>query len=329
MELNQETLPEREPAPSTLPFNNLFLNAGFVNGSNQLWMYVFGVCAAVFGYVLFQFFMIIPLVAAAFNSGFTLPQIQADPMLLFNPEKIGINKNLFLALLLGMFIFTFIGLYIAVTKIHKKPFKSIVTAWDNIRFKRFFFAFLVWTVLIIISTLISYFTNKNSITVQFKAADFFVLMLVTVVLMPIQTSTEEIIFRGYLMQGFSQITKNAITPLIMTSFLFGWVHMSNPEAKAHGWEVMLPYYAFFGFFLGAITLLDEGLELALGIHCANNVISSLLVTSPNGVLQTDAIFVAGSENPTGELFTWFVMAAITFIIFWQKYRWKNFTLLIK
>jgi hypothetical protein len=54
-----------------------------------------------------------------------------------------------------------------------------------------------------------------------------------------------------------------------------------------------------------------------------------LITSPNGVLKTDAIFVAATENPGAEFLTWFIMAGITFIIFWQKYRWKNFNLLIK
>jgi hypothetical protein len=105
--------------------------------------------------------------------------------------------------------------------------------------------------------------------------------------------------------------------------------MANPEAKTFGWSIMFPYYTLFGLFLGIITLLDEGLELALGIHCANNLISSLLITSPNGVLKTDAIFVAKLEDPGTEIVLWAVLATLTFIIFWLKYRWKNFNLIIK
>jgi hypothetical protein len=71
------------------------------------------------------------------------------------------------------------------------------------------------------------------------------------------------------------------------------------------------------------------MELALGIHCANNIISSLMVTSPNTVLKTDALFVTAQESPSGELLLWLIMATITFLIFWRKYRWKNFNLLIK
>lgn len=312
-----------------LPFNNLFLNAGFVNGQNEWWMYFFGICAAMLGYFIFQLLMLFPLINAAISNGVSLADIQAKPEILFNPDKTGINKNLLLALLFSMFVFALIGLLLVVKKLHKKTILSIITAYDKFRYTRFFFGFGIWAILVVVITVGGYFINKEDIAIQFDPASFGVLLLVTVVLMPIQTSTEEILFRGYMVQGLSQIFKNGIIPLLITSLLFGAVHMSNPEAKTYGWMTMLPYYTVFGFFLGAITLLDEGLELAMGIHCANNLISSLLITSPNGVLKTDAIFVAKTENPIGEFVIWLIMAVITFIIFWQKYRWKNFNLLIK
>lgn len=312
-----------------LPFNNLFLNTGFVNGQNEWWMYFFGICAAMLGYFVFQLIMVFPLISAAISNGVTFADIQSNPEILFNPDKTGINKNLLLALLFGMFVFAFLGLALAVKKLHKKTILSIITAYDKFRYGRFFFGFMVWGVLVIIATVLAYLLNKDDVTVQFNPTNFVMLLLVSVVLLPIQTSTEEILFRGYMIQGLSQIFKNGIMPLVITSLFFGMVHMSNPEAKAYGWLTMLPYYTIFGFFLGAIALLDEGLELSMGIHCANNLLSSLLITSPNGVLKTDAIFVAKTENPGAEFLTWMIMAVITFIIFWLKYRWKNFNLLIK
>ncbi|MGZ3885554.1 MAG: CPBP family intramembrane glutamic endopeptidase [Bacteroidia bacterium] len=313
----------------TLPFNNLFLNTGLVHGYNDWWMYAFGVCSVIFGYFIYQVIMLVPIMSAALHAGLTLPEIQAEPEMLLNPAKIGMNKNVFLALIFGMFVFALLGLWIAVTKIHRKPFRSIVTSYDNIRFGRFFFAFLVWGAFIVVTTLAAYFTDPASVTVQFNPGQFFILVVILLILLPIQTSTEEIFFRGYLVQGLSQVFKNGIVPLIITSVLFGWMHMSNPEAKTHGWMMMLPYYASFGFFLGAVTLLDEGLELALGVHCANNLMSGLLVTSPSSVLQTDAIFLVNTESPMAEFILWLVMATITFFIFWRKYRWKNFNLLYK
>lgn len=326
MEINEQT--DKDHVKS-LPFNNLFLNAGVVNGNNHWAIYVLGVFSAIMGYFVCQIILFVPLIAVAMKNGITLPEMQAHPEMLFDPDKIGINKNVLLAMLFGMFVFAIAGLLIVIKKVHHKSIKSVITAYDSIRFKRFFFAFGLWSVFIIILTIIQYFIDKESFTLQFKPFDFFILLIICVTLLPIQTSTEEIIFRGYLMQGLSQVFKNGIIPLIITSLMFGIMHMNNPEAKAYGWLTMLPYYSLFGFFLGAITLLDEGLELALGIHCANNLITGLLVSSPNGVLKTDSIFAVTAENPSGELLTWFIIASLTFIIFWQKYRWKNFNLLIK
>ncbi len=147
--------------------------------------------------------------------------------------------------------------------------------------------------------------------------------------MPIQTGLEEVVFRGYLLQGLALVFKNGIVPLIICSLLFGLAHMSNPEVQRFGWGIMLPYYVCFAFFMGAITLLDEGLELAFGIHFANNLISSLLISSPNSVIKTYSFFEAKSENPHLEILVWLVMAAITWLIFTKKFKWNNYQLLIK
>ena len=147
--------------------------------------------------------------------------------------------------------------------------------------------------------------------------------------MPIQTGLEEVIFRGYLIQGLSQIFKNGIIPLIITSLLFGLAHMSNPEVRAYGWPVMLTYFVGFALFMGALTLLDEGLELAFGIHFANNIISSVMINEPNSVIKTYSIFEAKTSNPYAEIVLWFCLAFITFAVFWMKYRWTNFKLILK
>jgi membrane protease YdiL (CAAX protease family) len=171
--------------------------------------------------------------------------------------------------------------------------------------------------------------SPEEMEIRFDASKFIALLLVAIIFVPIQTATEELIFRGYLMQGLGLAFKNGIAPLIITSILFGLMHASNPEAKAHGLLIMMPYYIFFGAFLGILTLLDEGAELAMGIHCANNLISSLLITSKNSVLQTDAIFYTTSENPGGEFIMWIAMASICFFILHKKYTLSNWKLILR
>lgn len=326
METNK-TIEEKNINP--FPFSNLFLLKGYVTGKNEFWQYLLGIVAAFLGYLSFQLIMMIPLLSAAMSHGITMNEIAENPNILFNPEKIGINKSLLLALMMGMFVFSLLFLWLAIKFIQKKSLTSIITGYENIRWKRYFFSFGVWGILIIILTIASYLISPQEIEVRFNAGPFFILLIVSVLLIPIQTATEELIFRGYLMQGFGLAFKNGIAPLIITSVLFGLMHAQNPEAQAHGLLIMMPYYIFFGAFLGVLTLLDEGSELAMGIHCANNLFSSLLVCSKNSVLQTDAIFYSTSENPGGEFIVWVIMASICFFILFKKYKLSNWKLLIR
>ncbi len=326
MELQENSINKPE---NPFPFNNLFLIKGLVTGKNEFWHYLFGIVSAFLGYLSFQLIMMVPLVTMAINHGYSMTDISENPNILFNPEKIGINKSLLLALMMGMFVFTLLFLWLALKFVQKKPLSSIATGFEKIRWNRYFFSFGIWAVLILVLTLVSYLTSPEEIELRFDAGNFFILLVVAIIFIPIQTATEELIFRGYLMQGFGLAFKNGIMPLIITSVLFGLMHASNPEAKAHGLLIMMPYYIFFGAFLGVLTLLDEGTELAMGIHCANNLMSSLLVCSKNSVLQTDAIFYTSSENPGGEFITWIVMASICFFILFKKYKLSNWNLIIR
>ena len=81
---------------------------------------------------------------------------------------------------------------------------------------------------------------------------------------------------------------------MLTSVLFGSLHFFNPEVdKLGNW--LLLYYIGTGLFLGLITIYDQGTELALGFHAANNFFSSILVTASWTVFETHAILIDTSE----------------------------------
>jgi uncharacterized protein len=325
-----EVLDKTENKPQNpFPFNNLFLIKGFVTGKNEFWHYLLGIFMAFFGYLLFQLIMMMPLISAATSNGISMTEITSNPNILFNPDKVGIDKSLLLALMMGMFVFALLFFALTIKVIQKKSLTSIITGFEKIRWKRYFFSFAIWGGLVTVLTIVSFLLFPQEIEIRFNANNFFVLLIIALIFIPIQTATEELIFRGYLLQGFGLVFKNALAPLLITSVLFGLMHASNPEAKAHGLLIMMPYYMFFGAFLAILTLLDEGSELAMGIHCANNLFSSLLVCSKNSVLQTDSIFYSTSENPGGEFVIWIIMASICFFILFKKYKLSNWKLLIR
>ena len=56
------------------------------------------------------------------------------------------------------------------------------------------------------------------------------------------------------MQGFGLLAKNRWFPLIVTSALFGLMHIMNPEVEKMG-PIIMVYYIGTGLFLGIITLM--------------------------------------------------------------------------
>ncbi len=145
-------------------------------------------------------------------------------------------------------------------------------------------------VLTVLLELVMYFIDPANYRLQFNLNQWLPVLLVCLTIIPIQTSIEEILIRGYLLQGVGVATRSGIIAILVTSVVFVMMHMANPEVQSFGVGVMTVYYFSVALFLGVITWLDEGLELALGVHAATNIYGASFVTFDGSVMQTDAMF---------------------------------------
>ena len=98
------------------------------------------------------------------------------------------------------------------------------------------------------------------------------------------------------MQWFGYLFRYRWVAILLSGLLFGIVHGANPEIETFGIWVALPQYILIGLILGYITVKDNGTELALGFHMANNIITTLTITGEGLTLQTHALFK--DLNPT-------------------------------
>jgi membrane protease YdiL (CAAX protease family) len=234
----------------------------------------------------------------------------------------GANRVLFDSLI-PMAIFL-AGLFFWVKYVHEQTIKSLTTSRKKVDWSRIFFSFILWAVITIGMTVIAYYTAPEDFVWNFNWNKFWVLAVIAIALVPLQTSFEEYFFRGYLMQGLATVMKNRWFPLIFTSVIFGLMHGANPEVDKLG-PIIMVYYIGTGLFLGIITLMDEGLELALGFHAANNLITALLVTTDWTAFQTDSILRDVSEPSAGFdiLIPVLVLFPTLLFIFAKKYKWNN------
>lgn len=237
-----------------------------------------------------------------------------------------LGNNLFLFLMLISFAVGLVGVIMSSKYLHKQSFTHLTTARKKIDWSRVWFIFIVWGIFSVGSTILSYYFSTDDYVYALNVKPFVILCVIVVVLIPLQTSFEEYLFRGYLMQGLAVTFKNRWLPLIITSVGFGLLHGLNPEVDKLG-PIMMVFYIGTGLVLGIMTLMDDGLELALGFHAANNMFTALLVTSDWSALQTDALLtytadpqkMAISEIVAPVL----IVYPILLLVLSKKYGWTN------
>ena len=248
--------------------------------------------------------------------------VDVDVMMKQVIDKLGLN--IFFILAIGPLVAGFFIILGWVYLVHGQSITSLTTSRKKVDWKRVLFAFLLWGGITTLMMLADIMMSPDDYVLNFKPIPFLILLVMAIVLVPLQTSFEEYMFRGHLMQGLGIMAKNRWVPLVVTSVLFGVMHAANPEVGKIGYGIMV-FYIGTGFFLGILTLMDEGLELALGFHAANNLTAALLVTADWTAFQTNSIYKDISQPTLGwDIFIpVLVIYPILLLIFSKKYGWSN------
>lgn len=289
------------------------------NYKHNWWLYLAGLAIVFITLILGQIPYTVILIAKAVEMGLDFQNLDISQTM----NLLDSNLNLFLMLL--SYAAGFLGVLFVVKTLHKQSIRSLTTSRLKIDWKRFWFAFLFWGIISSGLVLIDHYMHPENYVFNFKLVPFLTLIVIAVVLVPLQTSFEEYLFRGYLMQGIGVLCKNRWLPLIITSVTFGLLHIFNPEIEKLGY-ILLVHYIGTGFFLGIITLMDEGLELALGFHAANNLFTALLVTADWTAFQTNSILrdVSDPDVSNAEIFaSVLIIYPILILIFAKVYKWTN------
>jgi CAAX amino terminal protease family. len=286
-----------------------------------------------------RYLLMILAVLAASNTIGSIPSFvsmglssAADPTVLTrlseNPNDLtvlGVSSNTGLLMMLFPFIIALLAFILLVKPLNGRSLKKIINGTDSFRWNRFFISALIWVIISAIY-LFSYLkADPSNFSLNNKSATLIPLILISVLLIPFQAAFEEILFRGYLMQGFTVLFRNRFFPLIMTSILFGLMHGMNPEVKAFGFWAMFPQYVLFGLIFGIMTILDDGLEAAIGAHAANNAFLCIMVTNDSSALQTNSLFVQHNVYPWFEFSTMILMGVLIIVVMNKIFKWNNFS----
>jgi len=239
-----------------------------------------------------------------------------------DPSIIGISQNLLLFLMLFTFTVGLFATILFIHILHRRSFSETVNGTKRVRWRRVFTGFGVWFLLMLVSLMVYLFIEPENFTLQFEMKTFIPLLFISLIFIPFQTTFEELLFRGYLAQGIGAWTKNRWLVVFIPSILFGLMHFANTEVETYGFYAAMPSYILYGLLLGFISVLDDGIELAMGLHAANNIFGCLFVSFDASSLQTPAIFQQQNINIPQMYVEILLYGLIAFIFFAKKYKWN-------
>ncbi|MBW4421520.1 MAG: CPBP family intramembrane metalloprotease [Myxacorys californica WJT36-NPBG1] len=198
------------------------------------------------------------------------------------------------------FPFFLAGVLIAVTLIHRRYPRTLITARERIDWRRIGQGFVAWSVpAFLIGVLGQYLFYPDSFSFNSDLKTFALFVPLALVFTAIQTTTEELFFRGYIVQGASMISTNRVFLALVAAMVFTLPHLLNPEVSAGGWlTVFSNYFLVPGLLWTVVSLIDGTTELAIGAHFANNIGSILLFNITGSAVTTPALFTINEYHAT-------------------------------
>jgi membrane protease YdiL (CAAX protease family) len=265
-------------------------------GRNEWWRYVVGVSLILFCWLALGYLPYFWLVG----------RDAVTPLTLY----VAVNFSIFMML---------VGLAIAMRFLHRRPLMTLVSADRRLDWRRVAQAAAVWAAIGLAAAAIEHALFPDRYYFSFDAGEFFVFAAIAVVLTPIQTTTEELVFRGYAMQALSLRMRQPLVIAAVSAFLFTLPHLANPEMQ-YGTLLLAASYYTIGFLLAVITLRDGRLDLAIGLHAANNLMLALIANYEGSALTGESVFTARELDPVYSFISLAIGAILFYVIFFGPRR---------
>jgi membrane protease YdiL (CAAX protease family) len=290
------------------------------SGKNQFWRYVVMLAAIL---LVANTIGAIPLYVFYFKTYFSNPELASQ--FLANPSDLtplGVDPITGLALMLipslaGFFAFAFL-----IRPLNDRSFIQAINGTSAFRWNKFIVSGTVWLLISAVYLFVYIKLDPENFAINNTSLSLIPLFLVSLLLFPFQAGLEELLFRGYLMQAFYKMVPRKWFPLIVTSLFFGLLHSFNPEVKAIGFMNMMPQYVLSGLIFGVITIMDDGIEGAMGAHTANNFFLSVMLTHKSSALQAPSVYEQITISPWVDFASLVLIAVLFLFILARLFRWN-------
>jgi membrane protease YdiL (CAAX protease family) len=177
---------------------------------------------------------------------------------------------------------------------------------------------LAMVVLLLFTGIPDFLLNNEDYNFTFEPTRFLPYLVVAAILIPIQTTAEEVFFRGWIQQRIENGRRSIWTVSLIGAALFAIPHLGNSEVNGEFLFALVGYGAT-GFMFAWVTMRDRSIGVAVGAHAANNILAGLVVTSADSTLPSASLW-------TTPAVAWVPAAVVSVMIIptfiWLTGRWN-------
>lgn len=188
---------------------------------------------------------------------------------------------------LGSIAITLPALWLVLRFVHGRGLKTLIAPNGKVNWRAYLATVGFIVVFAIAAALPEILAGETHQQLPIKT--WLVWLLPTIGLIFLQTMTEELVFRGYLLQQFASHFKSRWVWWLVPSLMFGALHY-NPIAFGENALLVVATATLLGLILSDITIRTGNLSVAMGLHFANNLTLALLIGIP-GQLSALSLFL--------------------------------------
>jgi uncharacterized protein len=177
------------------------------------------------------------------------------------------------------FSIVLVGVFFAIKLIHKRSFSSL-NGPDSFQTMEFLEGVAVWGLLVVIGSLFNLQGQWKYFIDNGLNSSLIYILPITLVAIGIQSYTEEIVFRGYLLQTLSIKIKNISLIVLISSILFGFLHAGDGLAPVIGITIE-------SFLICYVVLKRNNIAFAAGVHLINNFFFVYILADRNSIENND------------------------------------------
>jgi membrane protease YdiL (CAAX protease family) len=228
------------------------------------------------------------------------------------------NTPVSLLVLLGSFGFVSLGVMAAARIVQKRTALSVIGPAPLAM--RQFWQVSRWLLLVtLVIILLPPYDMEVELRANLPLNTWLLLLPLSLAAVLVQTSAEEILFRGYLQQGLAARFKSPLIWMGLPSLIFAAGHYLPSEAGENAVLIAL-WSGVFGLLAADLTARSGTLGPAIALHLFNNVTALLLVALPDSLSGLALFTLPYSMSDTEALRSWLAVDFSMMFVSWLAAR---------